>query len=154
MDANKTNQTSSRGEKVAKRMTFAKIVEVSFWGTVIWGLIRMVAHFLNFTPYGIDSYARPLMGIYGENSVAGIILGSLVLFMGTLVAAMIYSLLFANFRIWWGGVLYGLVFLLITGFFFRIGSWNQTTLSTEVAWFLSFGLFIGMTLMLERFDEV
>jgi hypothetical protein len=154
MGMTKMNRTSHRGKTVAKRIAFSKIVEVSFWGTVIWGLIRMVAHFLNFTPYGIDSYARPLMGLYGENSPAGMILGTLVLFVATIAAALIYSVLFSRARIWWGGILYGLAFLLVAGFFFRIGHWNQTTLSTEVTWFLSFGLFIGMTLMLERNDQV
>jgi hypothetical protein len=154
MDTTKTNRPSQQGKTVTKRISLAKIVEVSFWGTVFWGLIRIAAHFLNFTPYGIDSYARPLMGLNGENSPAGMILGALVLFVVTIAAAWIYALLFSRIRIWWGGILYGFAFLLVTGFFFRMGRWDQTTFSTEAAWFLSFGLFIGMTLTLERFQQV
>jgi hypothetical protein len=154
MKAIKSRHSKKEGEAVTKRISFAKMVEVAFWGTVIWGFLRIAAHFLHFTPYGIGAYARPLLGTYGENSAAGIVLGTIVLFVATALATFLYALLFSNTRVWWGGILYGLGFLLVTGFFFRMGKWDQNTMSTEVAWFLSFGLFIGMTLALERFDEV
>ncbi len=150
----KTKHSARQRDVVTKRLTLSKMVEVAFWGTLIWGFLRMAAHFLNFTPYGIGAYARPLLGLYGENSPAGIILGTIVLFVVSIVGTAIYGLVLSNLRIWWGGILFGLGFLLVAGFFFRIGNWDQATLSTEVAWYLSFGLFIGMTLMLERFDEV
>ncbi|MFY0543280.1 YqhR family membrane protein [Brevibacillus sp. H7] len=154
MKAMKTRHPSHNEQVVKKRISPSKIFEVAFWGTAIWGVLRMAAHFLNFTPYGIGAYARPLLGMYGENSPTGIVLGTVVMFAGTLAATLLYSLLFANLRFWWAGILYGLAFLLGAGFFFRMGNWNQPTLSTEVAWFLSLGLFIGMTVMMERFDEV
>jgi hypothetical protein len=152
MNLIKSKQSARKDRAVNRRIRFAKILEISFWGTVIWGILRLFAHFLHFTPYGIDSFARPLLGMNGENSPAGIALGTLVLFVVTAVATVVYALFFSRANIWWGGLIYGLAFLLIVGFFFQMGRWKEGTLSTEIAWFLSFGLFIGMSLFAERSD--
>lgn len=152
MDAIRSKQ--SQHNEGVRRLTFSKMLEVSFWGAVTWGLLRMVAHYLHFTPYGVAAFGRPFHGMYGENSAAGTVVGTVVLFVVTVVATFLYAIFFTIKRTWWGGILYGFAFLLIVGFFFHIGSWDQATLSTEIAWFLSFGMFIGMTLVLERFDEV
>jgi hypothetical protein len=162
MEATKTQKAEQPGEAGlsagqqggAKALPFAKMAEVAFWGTVMWGLVRMAAHYLNFTPYGVEAFARPFLGTAGANSWAGIGLGALVLFGETVMAVVLYSLLFGRSRLWWSGLLYGLILLAVAGFFFRIGNWNQATLSTELAWYLSFGLFIGMTISLESSDKV
>ncbi|WP_256973679.1 hypothetical protein [Brevibacillus brevis] len=76
-----------------------------------------------------------------------------MLFVETFVASFVFSLLFSRIRVWWLGLIYGAVMLGIAGFFFHIGNWEVATLSTEGAWYLTFGLFIGMTIMLEQSDE-
>jgi hypothetical protein len=161
MDATKTQKAEQPGaaglsagqQGGTKALPFAKMAEVAFWGTVLWGLVRAAAHYLNFTPYGVEAFARPILGTARANSWAGIGLGTLVLFVETIMAVFLYSLLFGRIRLWWIGLLYGLILLAVAGFFFRIGNWNQATLSTELAWYLSFGLFVGMTISLERSDK-
>lgn len=140
-------------EHARNRITLQKFLEVAFWGTVFWGIIRLVIHFLNFTPYGLASYGRPFLGIAGEKTYAGTALGFLVLFTGTLVASFIYRLVFSRTRNWWSGLVLGAVVGAAIGFFFRFEKWELSTLSTEAAWFLSYGLFIGMTLTLESSDQ-
>jgi hypothetical protein len=142
-----------REQQRGRQLSKIKILEIAFWGTIIWGIIRMSAHFLNLTPYGLGSYARPLMGLAADNSWVGIGAGMIVLFLETLAASALFSIIFRRSRIWWSGLIYGVLMLAIAGFFFRIMNWNMTTLSTEGAWFLSFGLFVGMSLTLEQSDE-
>lgn len=139
--------------QTAKRLSTNKILEVAFWGTVIWGTIRLTAHFLNLTPYGLGAYARPFMGVEGDNAFESIALGALVLFLESLLAAVLYAGLFHKTRIWWSGLLYGVMLLAVAGFFFRMQNWEIATIYTEGAWFLSYGLFIGMTLTLEQSDD-
>jgi len=154
MKAIRTRHPKRERGVVAKRITLARILEVAFWGTVIWGVLRIVAHYFHFTPYGIGAFARPFLGTYGENSLPGIALGTMVLFIAALAATFVYALVFGKVRFWWIGILYGLGIMFAAGYFFRMGHWDRDTFSTEAAWYLSFGLFIGMTLVLERFDEV
>lgn len=153
MSQARTNKPAQKENTYYKRMSPAQLIEVSFWGTVIWGMIRVVSHYLSFTAYSVSSFARPFLGQSADNSVAGIAIGSILLFVGTLAATIIYALIFVRIRLWWAGLLYGLIFFLVTGFFFRMGNWSQGTLATEMVWFLSYGLFIGMTVSMEQTDE-
>ena len=131
----------------------SRIVELAFWGTIFWGVFRLTAHFLNFTPYGVGAFARPFLGVTNEDTWSAIFLGAILLFFESLLAIFVYSLLFRRTRVWWSGLLYGLMLLVVAGFFFRIGNWDQATLSTELFWYLSYGLFVGMTVTLEQSDE-
>ncbi|GAB1530983.1 MULTISPECIES: YqhR family membrane protein [Brevibacillus] len=144
---------TEEGRQGSKRVSFSKLLEVAFWGTIIWGLVRLMAHFLHMTPYGVGAFARPFISIEDENTFASVCLGGIVLFVEAVVASFVFSLLFSRIRAWWLGVVYGAVMLGIAGFFFHIGHWEVATLSTEGAWYLTFGLFIGMTIMLEQSDE-
>ncbi|MBW5466502.1 hypothetical protein GPJ61_01270 [Brevibacillus formosus] len=144
---------TEEGRQGSKRISTSKILEVAFWGTIIWGFVRLMAHFLNMTPYGIGAFARPFISIEDENTFTSVCLGGIVLFAETVVASFLFSLLFGRIRAWWLGLVYGAVMLAIAGFFFHIRNWEVATLSTEGAWYLSFGLFIGMTIILEQSDE-
>ncbi|MEJ8545453.1 YqhR family membrane protein [Brevibacillus borstelensis] len=147
----RTARADERGK--AKALPFAKLVEIAFWGTIIWGIFRLAAHFLNFTPYGLGSYARPFLTEGDEESWPATVLGTIMLFFESLIGVFIYSVLFKRSRMWWSGLLYGLILLVVAGFFFRMGNWEVATLSTEAAWFLSLGMFVGMTITLEAYDE-
>lgn len=148
-DAGEKQQTEQR----EKKTTWRKIMEVAIWGTVIWGLLRMAASFLGFTPYGVRSFSRPLLGMWGEDHLLGMVIGTIVFFLLVLGATAVYALLLSRIKLWWAGLIYGLGFMLVFGLFFRIGRWEEGTISTELTWFLSFGLFIGMTFVAERTEE-
>lgn len=154
MAMTKTRESSGQGtnQRVFSRFSAVQLLEIAFWGTVIWGIARLALHFLHFTPFGLGTYARPFLARADEKTLAGAALGLLVLFIATLLASVLYSLLFSKSRIWWSGLLYGAVLLVLFGSTLRIENWQFATLSTEAAWFLSYGLFVGMTLSLEQSD--
>jgi hypothetical protein len=153
MDTVHSQYDADENKENHRRVVWRKIMEVAFWGTVIWGLLRMVAHFFGFTPDGVRSFSRPLLGLWGEGVFLGTAIGTVVLFLLTVGATAAYAFLFARSRLWWGGLVYGFVLMMVFGLFFRIGLWREGTLSTELAWFLSLGLFIGMTLVAEQTEE-
>lgn len=148
-DAGEKQQT----EQTEKKNAWRKIMEVAIWGTVIWGFLRMAASFLGFTPYGVRSFSRPLLGMWGEDHLLGMVIGTIVFFLLVLGATAVYALLLSRIKLWWAGLIYGLGFMLVFGLFFRIGRWEEGTISTELTWFLSLGLFIGMTFVAERTEE-
>ena len=143
----------TRGHTQTRQISWKKILEVAFWGTLIWGMMRMVFAYFHFTPYGVEKFSRPLFGSIGEDSNWGIVVGLLILFGCMLAATAIYAFMLSTRKIWWLGVGYGIAFFVLFGLFFRMQHWKLDTFSTELAWFLSAGLFIGMSMTAERFDE-
>mgnify|MGYP001202326520 CR=1 FL=1 len=150
----RTGESSKRQTRQQfKPISAGKILEVSFWGTVFWSLGRLILHFLHFTPFGLGTYAHSFLLARGdERTLAGVTLGIVVLFFATLLASVLYSLVFSRARIWWTGLLYGALLLVLFGVSTGIQNWRFATLSTEAAWFLTYGLFIGMSLSLEQTD--
>ncbi|WP_134683154.1 YqhR family membrane protein [Brevibacillus migulae] len=153
METAQSRYDASEKKETREKKAWRKIVEVGFWGTVMWGILRMIAHFLGFTPYSNRSFSRPLLGLWGEHNFLGTIVGIITVFLLATGAAAIYSLFVSRIRLWWGGLVYGFGMFLVFGFFFRMGNWQEGTISTELAWFLSFGLFIGMTILAEKTEE-
>lgn len=145
------------GEKRTKqgsnRISAVKLMEVAFWGTVFWGIGRLVMHFLHFTPYGLGTFARNFfLNTAGIRTFPAILLGLLAMLVASFLASLVYSLLFSRSRVWWHGLLYGAVLLVVFGVFFDMAEWKMATVASEAAWFLTYGLFVGMTLSLERSD--
>ncbi len=153
MESVHSDYRAGEKQQAVPKTTWRKILEVAFWGTVIWGLLRMMACYLGFTPYGVRSFSRPLLGMWGEDNLLGVVTGAIVLFILALGATALYAFFLSRIKLWWGGLIYGLGLMLVFGFFFRIGRWEEGTISTELAWFLSLGLFIGMTFVAERTEE-
>ncbi|RNB81161.1 hypothetical protein EDM56_25910 [Brevibacillus fluminis] len=135
-----------------KPIGWLKIAEIAFWGAVIWGFARMIASYFSFTPYGVRAFSRAIVGMGAENSLPGILVGFIVLVVFSLVATLLYALVFSRVHLWWGGILYGLLWFILFGFFFHIAHWTVNTLSTELTWFLSLGMFIGMSVSAEKLD--
>ncbi|UFJ42935.1 YqhR family membrane protein [Brevibacillus humidisoli] len=129
-------------------------MEVSVGVTIVWAILRMVATFFHFTPYGNYVFSRPFVGLPSEGTSTGAVIGLIVLFVISFAATLVYAILFARFKLWWGGVLYGAALFLLFGLLFEMWRWKGDTLSTELAWFLTYGLFIGLSLTAERFDEI
>lgn len=135
-----------------KPIGWQKIAEIAFWGAVIWGFARMIASYFSFTPYGVRAFSRALIGREGENSLTGILIGFIVLLVFSVIATLLYSAVLTRVHMWWGGILYGIVWFILFGFFFHIAHWTVNTLSTELTWFLSLGMFIGMSVSAEKMD--
>lgn len=135
-----------------KPIGWSKIGEIAFWGAVLWGIVRMAANYFTFTPYGVRSFSRAIVGKEGENTLPGILLGFLLLLVFTGIGTILYSLLSSKIQLWWGKILYGLIWFVIFGYFFECSNWTVNTLGTELTWFLSLGLFVGMSVSAEQVD--
>lgn len=137
---------------VIKPIGWKKIGEIAFWGAVLWGIARMIASFFSFTPYGVRAFSRAFVGMGAEDTLPGLLFGFLVLLVFTLIGTLLYSAVFSRVHVWWGGILYGLLWFILFGIFFKFANWTVNTLSTELTWFLSLGIFIGMSVTAERVD--
>lgn len=153
MNSTQMKTQRSKPQFKSKPLKWNKIFEIAFWGTVIWTLLRLTAFYFSFTPYGVRAFSRLLVGIQGEDSVDGTILGLLVMGSLSFAVTLVYALIFSRIRVWWGGLVYGAVLLGAFGYFYRFDEWKLDTWCTEAAWFLTYGLFVGMSLTAERFDE-
>ncbi len=142
-----------KGEVQPQEVSWNTVFQIAFWGTVIWGFLRLISFFFSFTPYGVRVFSRPLLGMAGEDTRAGVAIGAIMLFGVILVAAAVYKLLLSKVKMWWIGILYGLVLFVPFGLFFRMGMWSYDTLSTELLWFITLGMFIAMTISAEAYGE-
>ncbi|MBO8163160.1 MAG: hypothetical protein H0Z34_05460 [Brevibacillus sp.] len=154
MYGTKSRQAVRDSGMVVRPHRFAKMLEVAVAATILWAFLRAISRFFHFTPYGNGVFSRPFMGMGEEGTRTGVVLGVIVLFVLILLATVLYGILFSRFQQWWGGVLYGGALFLLFGQFLQMWRWNANTLSTELAWFLSLGLFIGISLTAERYDQI
>lgn len=146
------NRSSSDKKLKAKPIQAKTILEFSICGTLIWSILRILMHFFQFTPYGLYVFARPFIGKARENSYAGLALGVVMLFLIIFVGCLVYSFVFGNLYNWWLGALYGIAFFYLFGYFFHMHRWGWGVWSTEFFWFMSIGMFIGMSIVAARFD--
>nr|WP_240962089.1 YqhR family membrane protein [Brevibacillus laterosporus] len=152
-DEQRQNNRSSSDKKIKTKPIPAKtILQIAVCGTLIWSTLRILMHFFQFTPYGAYIFARPFLGKAHENSYAGLAVGVVMLFLIIFVACLVYSFVLGNLYNWWLGVLYGIAFFYVFGYFFRMRHWGWGVWSTEFFWFMSLGMFIGMSIVAERFD--
>ncbi len=152
MGMTSSSHSTEQQRRKIRPIHWNKIMELAFWGTLIWGIVRSAAAYFAFTPYGVRSFSRPFYGASGEESNAGIIVGVLFLFVLIGIATILYTLTLSRMDIWWAGLPYGLAWLVVFGFFYDFNSWSADTLCTELTWFLSLGMFVGVSLVAERFD--
>ncbi|WP_232696078.1 YqhR family membrane protein [Brevibacillus daliensis] len=141
---NKQESTSNSG-RMGKQ-----IVTLALWGAILWGILRLVFSTFQFTPYKLYVFSRPILGKVHENSYPGLFLGILVLFILILAAAVLYYVFLSRIYIWWLGILYGIGFFYLYGYFFQMWRWGWGTWSTEFFWFVSLGMFLGMSIIADR----
>ncbi|MGD8191563.1 YqhR family membrane protein [Brevibacillus ginsengisoli] len=146
-------QTRQQTKRQTHPINQKKILEVAFWGTVIWGIIRMMFAYFSFTPYGVEKFSRPFYGPVGEDSYKGIFVGFLFLFVCVYLATAIFAFMLSERKNWSLGIVYGIALFLVFGLFFRMQHWKLDTFSTELAWFISIGVFIGMSMTAEQIDQ-
>lgn len=151
MKALEAKQTG-KSERRKSNISLKKTLEVAFWGAVLWGALRIICKYFYFTPYGISVFARPFLGQTKE-TVTSMVAGFFLFLLLTVLVSLFYSVVMSRIKIRWLGLVYGTVLLLIFGSLLRMDRWDIDTLSTELAWFLSYGLFLGLTFNNERYDE-
>ncbi|WP_151734330.1 YqhR family membrane protein [Paenibacillus tengchongensis] len=152
------SKRNKQGKKQTNPWFFA--MELGFFAGAIWGLIRWLLYWLRFTKVPPGFLGEPFFRHDFLVTAPGHLAGYLLFIAFSMIAAMIYVLLFRKLRGPWPGMLYGILwwsalflggartFLMMPPF--RL-PWN--TVTTEFCIFLLWGMFIGYTAAIEFTDE-
>ncbi|MBB3109160.1 hypothetical protein FHS18_001212 [Paenibacillus phyllosphaerae] len=153
------SQQKRRRRHRTNRLMFG--LNLGFFAGLIFGVGRWIVYYLQYTRvvpgFLIDSFFRISFLKTGWGQLLG--LGSFIVF--SIVATFLYMFLLGRFKGPWAGLIYGAVwwgglFLVIgplLGLVEPIRQIGYNTLSTELAVFLIWGLFIGYTYAFEFHDE-
>ncbi|WP_150270725.1 YqhR family membrane protein [Paenibacillus tepidiphilus] len=152
----------SRRNKQKKHQTnpWTFALELGFFAGLIWGAIRWLLYWLRFTKVVPGFLGEPFFRHDFLVTAPGHLAGYLIFIAFSMIAALIYVLIFRKLRGPWPGILYGilwwsLLFLAGARMFlmmppFRL-PWN--TVTSEFCIFLLWGMFIGYTAAIEFTDE-
>lgn len=136
-------------------------LELGFFAGLLWGLLRWLFYTLHFTIVAPGFLAEPFFKHSFMNTMAGHLVG-LLFFIGlSVIASLVYTLMFRRLNGPVPGIVYGLVWwailFVLTGP--KLGMMNPpyrltwNSLYTEICVFLLWGLFIGYTVAVEYTDE-
>lgn len=135
-------------------------MELGFFAGLIWGGIRWLIYVLHFTKVIPGFLVEPFFKHEFLMTPAGHLLGYLCFIVFSVVASLIYVLIFRKLNGPWPGMVYGVlwwsaIFLGGSRLFlqqppFRL-PWNSVV--SEFCIFLLWGLFIGFTAAIEYTDE-
>lgn len=145
---------------MAKKWLFS--VHIGFFAGLIWGAVRWLAWFFNFTEMPPAFLLEPFVARSFVRSAAGHWSGYGAYIAFSVAAAVLYALLFVRWRGPWPGILYGagwwtVLFSLAACPFLgmpeRFSDPNAASLFTEACIFVLWGVFIGYSISFEFHDE-
>ncbi|MBW4081825.1 YqhR family membrane protein [Paenibacillus sp. S150] len=135
-------------------------LELGFFAGLIWGGARWLMYAMHFTKVIPGFLAEPFFKHDFLTTPAGHLLGYLSFIVFSVIASLLYVLIFRKLKGPWPGMIYGMlcwsgVFLAGSRLFlqqppFRL-PWNSVI--SEFCIFLLWGLFIGYTAAIEYTDE-
>lgn len=134
---------------------------IGLFGGLLWGALKMGQHYLKYTNLSPGFLIEPFFKHSYLSSLSGYLLGWGAFIAFSIVAALIYALLFAKAKGPWVGVGYGIgwwtaIYLLIgpiTGMTKWIVFMDWNTIITDLCLFTVWGLFIGYSISFEFTDE-
>jgi cation transport ATPase len=136
-------------------------LELGFFAGLLWGLLRWLFFTLHFTIVAPSFLAEPFFKHSFMKTTAGHLVGLLFFIALSVIASLVYTLMFRRFKGPMPGIVYGLVWWVIlfvlTGP--KLGMMNPphrltwNSIYTEICLFLLWGLFIGYTIAVEYTDE-
>ncbi|NMO96866.1 YqhR family membrane protein [Paenibacillus lemnae] len=154
------NPLQSKSERIyTNRFTFA--LELGFYAGFIWGGIRWVFYLLHFTTVLPGFLLEPFFKHAFLMTTAGQLAGWLSFIALSVIASLIYVLLFRKVKGPWPGIAYGIVwwallFIALNPMFhwsLPVKKMSWDTNISEFCLFLLWGLFIGYTTAEEYTDE-
>lgn len=136
-------------------------LQLGFFAGLIWGAVHGFFYFMRFTVVLPGFLAEPYFKSNFLKTQPGYYLGWLFFIVFSILAAVIYAMLFRRIKGPWPGMVYGIIWWMVIYFVMspvlhlappmRLIGWNS--LITEFCLFLLWGLFIGYTTALEFTDE-
>lgn len=154
------SQTHSQSDKIhTNRFFFA--LELGFYAGLIWGGIRWIFYAFHFTSILPGFLLEPFFKHSFLQSMAGQVAGWLSFIVLSIIASLLYVLLFRRAKGPWPGIVYGIVWWVVL--FIVLAPLMDMTLPikrltwdtniSELCLFLLWGLFIGYTTAEEYTDE-
>lgn len=152
--------SSSSKPKTVQTNPFYFSIELGYFAGLIWGGLHWLMYVLHFTKVIPGFLAEPFFKHDFLLTPAGHLLGYLFFIVLSVLASLIYVLIFRKLNGPWPGMIYGVLwwsvlFLACSRLFllqppFKL-PWN--TVISEFCLFLLWGLFIGYTAAIEYTDE-
>ncbi|MGF7048572.1 hypothetical protein J2T13_003080 [Paenibacillus sp. DS2015] len=140
---------------------FAFALELGFFAGIIWGAVHWLCYSLKFTMIIPAFLAEPFFKHVFLKTGAGHLIGWLFFIFMSIIATIIYVLIFRKMKGPWPGLAYGVLWWIIL--FVAVGPFIdlvkpitvQTidSIITEFCLFMLWGLFIGYTVAMEFTDE-
>lgn len=138
-----------------KKLQTAVITGVA--ASFFWGWIAYAAYYFNLSDIGPSVIAKPFVSSELLNRPSGHIAGILIASVISILFSLFYVIFFLRFKTFWAGIIYGI--LLWWLFFYMIGpglgmtkpitKLDANTISTGIALFMLYGLFVGYSLSAE-----
>ncbi|WP_166239130.1 YqhR family membrane protein [Paenibacillus turpanensis] len=140
---------------------FGFALQLGVYAGLIWGAIKMISYFLNFSQVLPGYMAEPFFTHDFIAGWGGHFVGWLFFIVFSLVASFIYTYALSKLKGPWFGIAYGaawffLIYLLVgplTGMMPWIGNMSWDTYIVDLCIYLLWGIFIGYTASLEYTDE-
>lgn len=139
--------------------TFA--LNTGLFAGLLWGGIRIVEYYLKFTKVHPTFLIKPWSNPTFNQTNWGYLTGWAAFIVFSLVASLLYTLLFRKVKGPWTGLIYGFAWYVLlyiavgprTGMMKPIGKIDWNSLITDGSLFLLWGMFIGYTIAYEFNDE-
>lgn len=152
------NKAGKQASEHTNKLYFA--IELGIFAGFIWGGIRWLMYTLHFTKVIPGFLAEPFFKHDFLIKPAGYLLGYLFFIAFSVIASLIYVLIFRKLKGPWPGMIYGMLWwagIFIAGSWMFLMQpmfklpWNSVV--SEFCIFLLWGLFIGYTAAIEYTDE-
>ncbi|AZK47048.1 YqhR family membrane protein [Paenibacillus lentus] len=136
-------------------------LQLGFFAGLIWGGARALMYFFSFTVILPGYLAEPFFKTRFLQTQGGYYVGWLFFILFSIIAALLYTLLFRRLKGPYPGILYGIIWwgiiFIVVGPMFGmmkpISELPSSTLISEFCLYLLWGLFIGYTAAMEYTDE-
>jgi hypothetical protein len=152
-----SNRNLQQNKKEKPMPYWVKCVLIGFWGGLTMSAMGYIAYLLNFSAYGPALVLSPWALGDWTNETASQIVGIFALALLSILAALVYKVLLAQWYSMWVGVAYGIVIWFVVFYVFNpmfpklepLGDLDQNTLVTTFCIYLLYGLFIGYSVCFE-----
>ncbi|WP_409301621.1 YqhR family membrane protein [Peribacillus sp. SCS-155] len=150
-------KNSQNGGEI-NRSLFKDSIIIGFFGGLIWSFIAQVAYYFNFMSVGPKFILTSWTRAGWVEGWLGLAI-SLLIFAGlSIIAALVYCLLFKKIKTIIAGMVYGLALWLLLLFVIRpifsdlpsYAHLNATSIITSVCIFIIYGVFVGYTISYEN----
>ncbi|WP_019639146.1 YqhR family membrane protein [Paenibacillus fonticola] len=156
-----SNQQRQKQDKPTKTNVWGFALQLGFFAGFIWGGVKGLMYFINLTVIVPGYLAEPFFKTHFLKSQPGYYVGWLFFILFSILAALLYTLLFRKLKGPAPGLLYGIFWWAVIfiaagpmlGITKRISALPVNTIISEFCLYLLWGLFIGYTTAVEYTDE-